>query len=254
MDYLRKKNYKVVSASAAAVENIAKPVATQTHRMAVEGTQQVYGSMVSVLDKVDKGTGGKMAWVRGRQLTNPLKKATRWVQQAVHAGLEYNHETAMQTWSMIEEGLTHQQKEMEEYFREKGIDVGDNWAFSSENREFIRQITQFIGSNTADCEHLPPSKVWQYFFAYVIMQTAARKTSWEMPYEEQPIPLEKLGEMSYFSKYAVGIYGKLLVNCLMKNRKIDLFLTISEEEILCEHAGITPEQIAYPHFDSSKNL
>lgn len=254
MDYLRKKNYEVVSASAAAVENVAKPVAVQTHRMAMEGSEQVYGGVVAVLDKVEKGTGSKLSWVSGIQLTKPLKRATRWVQQAVTAGLEYNHETAMQTWDMIEEGLTTQQQDFEADFKKKGIDVGDSWVFSSENRMFIRQISQFIETNTADCQHLPPSKVWQYLIAYAILQTAARTAVWEMMYEPDTPPMAQLLPMSYFSKYAVGIYGKLLVNCLMKKRKLDVFLSISEEQILCEHAHITPDQFVYRHFDSSKHL
>lgn len=254
MDYLRKKHYEVVSTSGAAVENVAKPIAVQTHRMAMEGSEQVYGGVVNVLEKVEQGTGSKLSWVRSTQLTRPLKKVTRWVQQAVTAGLEYNHETAMQTWNLIEEGLTNQQQGLEADFREKGVEIGDNWVFSSENRLFIRQISQFIAVNTADCQHLSPSKVWQYLIAYAILQTTARTAMWEMMYEQDPPPLDQIPPMSYFSKYAVGIYGKLLVNCLMKKRKLDVFLSISEEQILCEHAHITADQFVYRHFDSSKHL
>ena len=50
MDYLRKKNYEVVSASAAAVENIAKPV----EAFAVEGL-------------VDAATASSVAAVRMQQ-------------------------------------------------------------------------------------------------------------------------------------------------------------------------------------------
>lgn len=254
MDYLRKKNYEVVSASATAVETVAKPVAVQAHKLAMEGSEQVYEGMVSMLDNVEKGTGSKLSWVSPTQFTKPLKAATKWVKQAVTAGLEYNHEVAMQTWDMIEEGLNSQQEVIEEDFKERGINIGDNWAFSSENRLFIRQISEFIEENTADCAHIPPSKVWQYLIAYAILQTNSRTTEWEMPYITDSPPLDQLPAMSYFAKYAVGIYGKLLVNCLMKNRKFDVFLSISDESILCEHAKITPDQIIYRHFDSSRHL
>lgn len=176
------------------------------------------------------------------------------MQQSVTAGLEYHHETAMQTWDLIEADLTQQQEQFEAEFREKGVEVAENWAFSSENRTFIRQIAQFLEENTSDCQHIPPTRVWQYLIAYALLQNTALSASWEVPYEPEAPPVDQLLPMSYFSKYAVGIYGKFLVNILMKSRKLDLFQTISDEEILIEHAQITPDQLIYRHFDSSKHL
>lgn len=254
MDYLRRKNYEMVSAGAAAVESIAKPVAQQTHRLMVEGSETVYAGVVSVLDQVEKGTDGKLTWVIYSKFTNPLKQASRWMQQTLTTGLEYHHDTAMQTWDMIEAELTQQQESLEKEFREKGVEIGDNWAFSSENRMFIRQIGQFIEGNTADCQHMQTSRVWQYLIAYAILQNTALTAKFDLLYEPETPPIDQLLPMSYFSKYAVGIYGKFLVNCLMKSRKLDLFLAISDEEILCEHANITSDQLLYRHFDSSKHL
>lgn len=73
MDYLRRKNYEVVSAGAAAVESIAKPVAEQTHRLVVEGSETVYAGVVSVLDQVEKGSGSKLTWVRNYTADQPTE-------------------------------------------------------------------------------------------------------------------------------------------------------------------------------------
>ena len=63
MDFFRKKNYKVVSASAAAVEHIAKPVEEKSHNLALEGSNQVYGGFLSMLDQAERGSNGKFTWV-----------------------------------------------------------------------------------------------------------------------------------------------------------------------------------------------
>ena len=60
---IKEKSYKVVSASAAAVENLAKPAAKHSHQIMMEGSRQIHSGIESFLDSVDRSTSKKISWV-----------------------------------------------------------------------------------------------------------------------------------------------------------------------------------------------
>jgi hypothetical protein len=60
--------------------------------------------------------------------------------------------------------------------------------------------------------------------------------------------------MCYFSKYAMAIYGKLLVNVLLKKKITDIFKTISEAEVICSHLNIPLSDIVYSHLMSARDV
>ena len=63
MDSFKGNKYKMVSAGAAAVESVAKPSIKQTHKLMLEGSEQLYGGIYGTFDEADKGSKGKMSWV-----------------------------------------------------------------------------------------------------------------------------------------------------------------------------------------------
>ena len=63
-----------------------------------------------------------------------------------------------------------------------------------------------------------------------------------------------LKDMKYFCRFAVGIYGKLLVSILIEKKWTKLFQSESDEEILRKYAKIPPENLVYSHLKSKKYL
>ena len=69
----------------------------------------------------------------------------------------------------IDEHITEYSTEMEKYFEEIGIDMNSSWAFSSENREVIRKISEMVKENIEDINDLPIGTFWQYLAAWSIV-------------------------------------------------------------------------------------
>lgn len=58
------KGYKAVSASATALEAVAKPAIKQGHLLIIEGQQQLLTGVTGALEEVNRGTGRKANFVR----------------------------------------------------------------------------------------------------------------------------------------------------------------------------------------------
>jgi len=91
-----------------------------------------------------------------------------------------------------------------------------------------------IYDETSGIRDLKQHKIWQYLIAWVIVQKRARKLEWSFPYDTDPSPRmeERFPDLCYYVKFALAIYGKLLVNVLMNKSVTSLFKTISEAEII----------------------
>lgn len=169
--------------------------------------------------------------------------------------IKLNYQDSMQSLKIIETGLNKHQDELEEYFKKNNIDVHENWAFSNENRETIRELACFIKESTRECKEIPYHRLWQYFIAYVCIQKKARKLLWKIKKVPNDEFLEQgLREMKTYCKYAVGIYGKLLVSILIEKRWLKLFQSESHEEIFCKYARVLPENLIYSQLTSKKYL
>jgi Lipase (class 3) len=252
---MKQKGYKVVSASAAGIETVAKPAVKHSHKIMIEGSRQIHLSMENFLDSLDNSTKNKITWVTFTQLFKGLKKVNRGFHSLVKQSITYNYQESIQTLQIIESGLNCHQNELEEYFRQNNIDVHENWAFSQENRETIRELTAFIKENTRDCKDIPYHRVWQYFIAFACIQKKARELIWRIKrLEMTPYLIDGVNDMKYFSRFAVGIYGKLLVSIIIEKKWTKIFKSESDEEILMRYAKFHSENLIYSHIKSKKYL
>lgn len=154
----------------------------------------------------------------------------------------------------IEKGLSSHQVEVERYFEANGIDVHKSWAFSTENRQVIKEISAYIGQETGEIRPIPIVRLWQYLIAWVVVQRNARRNLWCFKKDPERPEESRLKEMSYFCKYAVAIYGKLLVSVFIKSKFKDLLKKVSVAEILATYTEIPMEEILYINPNSEQFL
>ena len=93
-------------------------------------------------------------------------------------GIEASNVLTTESIEAIDEHITEYSTEMEKYFEEIGIDIHQNWAFSTENREVIRKIAALVKENIEDIDDLPIGTFWQYLAAWSILQSKARELDW----------------------------------------------------------------------------
>ena len=249
----REKRYKVVSASAATIETVAKPAVKHSHKIMMEGSRQIHSGIATFLDTIDHACPTPLNYVILTQLFKGLKSINRGIHNMVEYSIRSNYQDTIQSLQIIENGLNIHQRELEKYFVDNGIDVYENWAFSIENRETIRELSEYIKLNTSECKDIPYHRLWQYFIAWACIQKKARQLLWKI----ETIPMDNflqsgLHDMKFFCKYAVGIYGKLLVRVLIEKKWLKIFQTESDESILCNYAKIIPENLLYSHITSKK--
>lgn len=252
---LREKGYKVVSASAAAVETVAKPAVKHTHKIMLEGSRQIHSGIEDFIDTMDESSNKKMSWVSCNQFFKGLKKINKGVQNLVRYSISANYQDTASSLSMIENGLTSQQKDLEEYFEKNNKDVHRSWAFSLENRESIRELISYVRESTHEFDNVPYHRLLQYFIAFGKLQKMARRTIWSI----QKFPMDEtlytgLKEMNDYCKYAVGIYGKLLVRIIIEKKWSRLFKFESDEEILIKYSGMKRENLIYSYIKSKKYM
>jgi len=243
------KGYKAVSAGAATLENVAKPAITQTHLLMIEGQRQLYNGVTGALEEANRGTGRK-----ANGFISGLKKVARFFHRLSVTAIRANYWDNIQYIEAIERGLTSHQEELERYFEANDIDVHKNWAFSTENRQVINEIAAYVRQEIGELKPIPMIRLWQYLIAWVVVQRTARKNLWSFFKDPEEPAAYRLEEMGYFCKYAVGVYGKLLVNIFMKSKYGDLFKKIPPEEILSTYAGITTSDVLYINPDSQQFL
>ncbi|CAG9313024.1 unnamed protein product [Blepharisma stoltei] len=248
MERFKKNSYKVVSASAAAIENVAKPAAKHSTKIMIEGAQQIFTGINGFFEEVDRGTHRKLSW-----LFNGLKKMNRGVEKLTTYSLVANYQDTMNNLNIVERGLNAQQEDMEKYFKKVGIGIDKSWAFSIENRETIREISEFIKESTKECKNIPYHKIWQYFMAFVIVQERARHLLWKaVIVPRTPDMAASLEEMAYYSRYATAIYGKYLINILMEKKVLDLFKKINDDQIFLRYSNTSQQDLAYSHIKSQR--
>jgi hypothetical protein len=254
MDAIRKKGYKAVSTTAATLESVAKPAITQTHLLMIEGQRQLYNGLTGALEEANRGTGHKANKVSARQFITFLKKVARFFHRLSVAAIRANYWDNIQYVEAIEKGLTSHQAQLEKYFEQSNIDVHKNWAFSIENRQVINEISGYIRQEIGELRPIPIVKLWQYFIAWVVIQRAARKKLWSFTKDPEEPEVYRLEELAYFSKFAVGVYGRLLANIFAKSKYKDLFNKLRHEEILSTYAQIDKEDVLFSQPDSQQFL
>jgi hypothetical protein len=89
--------------------------------------------------------------------------------------------------------------------------------------------------------------------AFAKVQKAARFNTWTV--EKEPLNerlLEGISYLNRYCKFAVGIYGKLLVSFLIEKKWLKIFKFESDEEILINYCGIQVENLIHTQIKSRK--
>lgn len=246
----REKSYKLVSASAAAIENVAKPVVKEHHKVLLEGSGHIHDGVDSFFDTLDHSTKGKMSW-----FFKGLKKINHGVKSLVKESIKSSYKDTQNTLMIIEKGLSKQQDEFEQYFKENNHTAHQNWAFSQENRQMIRELSDFIKDNTRELNNVPYHKMIQYIIAFGKIQKVARTIEWQVDKVElSPKLVNGVENLNRFCKYAVGIYGKMLLSVIIKKKVLKIFSSETDEEILEKYTNTLPEHLLFSHIQSKKYL
>lgn len=63
MDF-KEKSYKVVSASAATLDTLAKPVVKHSHSLMIEGSAQIENCINGLIENIESSSHQSLGWVR----------------------------------------------------------------------------------------------------------------------------------------------------------------------------------------------
>jgi hypothetical protein len=147
--------YKLVSFGSVALENVIKPAVEKAHTMLTDLNVGVSSAVNGAIDAVDEASGGRLAPITGH-----LKDFNEGLRDLVEMGISASHLLHTEGLEFLDESSSSFAAEMEAYFNECGIDIHSSWAFSSENREAIRQLGEMAKVMGEDISDMPSSQFW----------------------------------------------------------------------------------------------
>lgn len=245
----KEKKFKVVSASATAIETVIKPYIRHTHQIMLEGSNQVHLGVSDFCDTLDKSSKS-FSW-----FFKSIKKLSQSAHSLTRYLIRVNYQSQHKSLSVIEAGLNQSQADLEAKFDKNNQKSYKSWVCSSENRKLIREIILFTKEHTKEFNPLPYHKILQYFAAFTYIQQQAREQLWQV----SVLPLNEflrfgLKNLQKFSKYAVGVYGKLLVRVIIQKKWFRIFSSESDEAILKSYTSTKEDDLKYCALESGLYL
>ena len=231
--------YKSVSAVAVVLENLSKPALSHANAGLHALSRQIFGGLYSVLEGLLKV---------GVQPTVPVRLVRKWQKGLLYVQ-RLTYAAVITGCDWLETALTDAQTWFEDYFESQGLTLQQHWAFSLRHRALVKEVLQLLGNDTAELRLLPTALVIRLTLFYMILQRRVRALTWKPQYIPHPDQDALLADLSYFSRYAVGIYGHFLT-IVCKKRPDQLFSALSEVDILLEHAHMNPRDLIYTDFES----
>ena len=245
----KEKKFKVVSASATAIETVLKPYIRHTHQIMLEGSSQMHSGVSDFCDTLDKSSK-KFSW-----FFKSIKKLSQSAHYLTKYIIRVNYQSQHKSLSVIEAGLNQAQSDLEAKFDKNNQKAYKNWVCSSENRKLIREIITFTKEHTKEFKSLPYHKILQYFAAFTYIQQQARDQIWQVSVLQLTEFLRfGLKNLQKFSKYAVGVYGKLLVRVIIQKKWYKIFSSESDEAILKNYTNTKKEDLMYCALEAGRYL
>ena len=213
----------------------------------IEGSKQIETSVNKFIETLEKNSNDSLGWI-----FQGLKNANKAFHKITRSEIASSYQEKMICVKSIESSLTSYQDHLEEYFYENNIRVHHDWVFSKENRKTINELTGFIKNCTKNLKKIPYHKIWQYCIAFSSIQKIARQVIWKAEIQHDNKFENSVVEMKYFCKYAIAIYGKLLVRVLIENKWGNLIISDTEDLIFCKYVKINEELLIYSQMLSRK--
>ena len=232
--------YKTVSALAVVLENLSKPALYRGHFQFLALMRDVFGELYWALESL------QLVGLRSSRLIRLVRKC----QKGLYFGQEAGYELAVKSCDWLEGALTKLQTWFEGEFRELGMSLQDHWAFSLKHRSLVKEVLIFFHEDTTELQHLPTHALIRFNLFYMILQRRVRALTWKPAYDAPPEDQDKvLQDMSYYSKYAIGVYGHFLT-IVCKGQTGSVFSQMTEEDILIDHARLNPKDLIYSEFNT----
>ena len=248
MQKIKENTYKVVSASAATLDTIGKPFVKHSHKIMIEGSNDIEDSIDRFLDDFAE------KWYSPTKVLPLLKKANSALNKLTRSSISKSYEDYMGVVCSFESFLTQEQSKMEESLNQIGSRVHHDWVFSQENRKTLQELIDLIKSLTQALKPIPYSKLWKYFLTFIALQNLSRGNT----HNPSPIislsnhELESCRNLKYFSHFSTSIYGGAFVSLLIK-KDLKHFLTSgADDEVFCEYTQTPPDHLLYSHIKSRK--
>lgn len=230
--------YKTVSSLAVVLENLSKPALYRSHFHFLAFMRELFGEVYWGLEELQK--------VQVR--THSLIRAVRRWQKALFIGQEAGYEFIIRSCDWLETKLTRLQTWFEREFEQRGLSVHSHWAFSLKHRSLVKEVLTFFHEDTSELQHLPTHALIRFILFYMILQRRVRALTWKPPYAPPPAqPDLLLQDLSYYAKYAIGVYGHFLT-IVCKGQ--GMFSDMSEEDILVDHARLNAKDLVYSEFNT----
>ena len=239
MDALYVGLYKSVSAVAVVLENLSKPALSNAHGGALALSRRVFGTVYWSLEGLlDLGVQPTV-----------LVRLVRRCQKLLYFAQNTTYAVAVASCDWLETALTDAQTWFEAYFEEHGLVLQQHWAFSLSHRALVKEVLQLLSKDTAELRLLPTALLIRLTLFYMILQRRVRALTWRPVYSPQPNQDALIADLSYFSRFAIGVYGHFLT-IVCKGQTDKFFSQLSEQDILLEHAHLNARDLVYTDFES----
>lgn len=160
----------------------------------------------------------------------------------------------MSSLNSFERQFNTSQEQLEQYFNQNGIDFHKNWAFSLENREMIRSLLSYIHQQILPHEGISYRNLWLFLKAYICIQHQGRQLYHSFKHLHQNLLSSTISELHHINQFAVGVYGSLITDLLLRRDVMKLLQGRDSLEILSEYAGIDISDVILCHFNSDSYL
>jgi hypothetical protein len=150
----------------------------------------------------------------------------------------------MSSLKSFERQFNTSQEQLEQYFNQNGIDFHKNWAFSLENREMIRSLLSYIHQQILTHEGISYRNLWLFLKAYIYIQHQGRQLYHSFKLLHQNLLSSTIYELHHINQFAVGVYGSLITDLLLRRDLMKLLQGRDSLEILSEYTGIDLTLIA----------
>ncbi|CAG9323160.1 unnamed protein product [Blepharisma stoltei] len=246
MEDFKRNRHRIASAGSFVVDEIGFPLVKAAHFSMFKGVYYAGSFVQSAINLIDSVT-----FECTKPISNEIKSISSKIEKFMHSNISWSYELFIERLNSFDSLLAEEKQEVENYFSSNGVSLYQDSIISSEKMQTIYEISKLIKYNTREFPEMSMISFVKYLLTYISLQGAMRRVNgifinW-INHEEPTI-----GEMVYFSKYAVAAYGKTVVRILLKRQVGDFFKSLPDREVFRDHCKIEDEDIILCRFGTEK--